>query len=56
VEPSFAFVDQVVAARDLVVTTQQDHDWRLEPRESDLGTAISSTARRCPGTTILRRT
>ena len=32
----FAFVDVVAAARDLVVTSGDEHACRLEPRESDL--------------------
>ncbi len=30
------FIATVVAARDLVLTNVQDHDWRIEPRESAL--------------------
>ncbi len=34
--PHFAFVDAVVAERDLVVTTAHEHACRLEPRQPDL--------------------
>ncbi len=30
------FIAAVVAARDLVLTSVQEHDWRIEPRESAL--------------------
>lgn len=37
VDSHFDFVDVVVADRDLVVTSTDDHVRRLKPRESDLG-------------------